>query len=187
MHRYFLQVFGESHVQVDTSHSVEPLQLKEPSTRKLSDMLTHELEPMSPLQVDFPDPKFGTGNDLNRTEEFSAHSQPKSADVSNSDPSAAGSIEMRQKNLKSRMLAGGSKGGSNVQYQEHDRGSWVNIKLVKGRNSAESALDGGGGVGELRPVETGGMVGSLDRVSWRGGEMVGSLESGMEKKPRKRW
>ena len=164
-------------------------------------MLTQELEPLSPLKMDFPDPKFATGNDLNRTEEVSTHFQPESveddghdyanlppkrAEVSSPDyanlppKSTDGGIEMRQKELKSHSLAGSAR------YQEHDRGSWVNIKLVKGRNSVDSVLDPSrDSHGELRPEDRGKMVGSLDRVSWEVMEgrswvcvceMVGSLD-----------
>ena len=142
--------------------------------RKLSDMLTQQLEPLSPLQVDFPDPKFGTaGNNLNHTEEpTTAHARPETAGVGSSEPvvaappAADADIELRKN--KSHDFVGDT---SNVRYREHERGSWVNIKLVKGsRASADSYLDGGGGrgggmEGELRPEDRGKMVGSLDRVS----------------------
>lgn len=127
--------------------------------------------------MDFPDPKFGTGNDLNRTEEASTHFQPESPDYANLPPKreevsspdyanlppkSTEGIEMRQKETKSRTLVG----SSSKRYQEDDRGSWVNIKLVKERHSMDSALDPSrGGAGELRPEERGKMVGSLDRVS----------------------
>lgn len=143
--------------------------------RKLSDMLMHELEPLSPLQLDFPDPKFGTSKDLNKTEEPVAHAQPESADVSNS-----AAIEMRMN--ASRTLVGGSR---DVRYQEHDRGSWVNIKLVNSRSLADSVLGGVGatpGPGELGPEDRGKMVGSLDRANRGRDKLASSMNSGYEER-----
>ena len=122
---------------------------KDPPTRKLSDMLLQELEPMSPLQVDFPDTKFGSGNGLNTTEEQTTHTQPTTAGFGGSEP-AVSPTEVKKRVDKSRTLVG----TTDVRYQAQERGSWVNIKLVNPnmRNSADSAE-------LLKPEERGRVVG----------------------------
>ncbi len=127
---------------------------KNPATRKLSDMLIQELEPMSPLKVDFPDTTFPSGNDLNTTEEQTTHVQPTTSAPGGAETATtAAEVERRKNKDKSRTMFGHS---SDVRYQEHDRGSWVNIKLVNPnqRNSLDSSEC-------LKPEERGR---SLDRV-----------------------
>jgi len=115
-------------------------------------MLAHEIEPMSPLKLDFPDKSFGTSTNHPTAEEPSAHTQ------ATSQPNSGG-VELREKAGKT-VTAGGGK--SQVNYQEHNRGSWVNIKLVKeGRVSADPIPEEGGA--RLKPDDKQ-ISTSLDRV-----------------------
>ena len=122
--------------------------------RKLSDMLAHEIEPMSPLKLDFPNERFSISANYPTAEEPSAHTQ------ATSQPNSRG-VELRDKTGKT-VMAGGGK--SQVNYQEHERGSWINIKLVKeGRVSTDTIPEEGrGGAGmklDGRQISS-----SLDRV-----------------------
>lgn len=142
-----------------------PRESPQEPVRKLSEMLLQGIEPLSPLQVDFPDSKFNLSKDLNNTEEPMLHVQPTTTDISSSE---SPSVPKRKKGNK---LSGGT------QYEEQERGSWINIKLVKGkntRNSCDSGLtdttrqnsqESVGGKAELKPEEKTVMGGSLDRVS----------------------
>lgn len=59
-------------------------------------------------------------------------------------------------------------GKSQLNYQEHDRGSWVNIKLVKedGRVSGDPSSGGEDGArGALKPEGKKIITSSLDRVN----------------------
>ena len=159
-------MFNEHNDQVKHNTLSESNPHNEP-TRKLSDMLKHEIEPMSPLKIDFPDSSFGVSTDMNTTEEPSMHVQATNIDTATPE----GSVELRRKELQA----------SGVHYQEHDRGSWVNIKMVKEQLRRNSSGSEGGGVdgrsqsqesrvkraspGELRLDDKRVMGGSLDRVS----------------------
>ncbi len=137
--------------------------------RKLSEMLLQDLEPMSPLKVDFPELGFGALKDLSTTTVDERIGQTTTAEVSTS----GSNVEMRQAVCKQELDE------SDVRYQEHrykdqERESWVDIKLVKGgpsggRASADSTLIDGGhrGVipGGVKANDKGAFGGSLDRVS----------------------
>lgn len=131
-----------------------------PPSRKLSDMLTQEIEPMSPFKMDFPDSNFGRSGDVKTTEEPSMHSQATNSVLS----SSAGNAAMKEQLHK--LVE------NQLSYREQERGSWVNIKLVKdGSMSSDSGSvndswkgEKGGGVDGIK-AENNMMGGSLDRVS----------------------
>ena len=144
---------------MDTTSTV-PKTVKHPS--RLSDMLAQEVEAMSPLTMDFPDGKFGHSGDAQTTEEPSAHSQATNGHFNSSDASVLMRDESRKLSL-----------GDMLSYQEQERGSWVNIKLVKdGRVSSDSgsvnekSWKGGGESGGRLADKKKMLGGSLDRVSY---------------------
>ncbi len=149
--------------------AASPQERKSSPKRKLSDMLVQEIEPLSPLQVNFPDENFSSSSNYRTAETPSTHTQATATTnaVTHGEPSPT--IELRDKSQKAPAKSGEKK--SQGEYEEQERGSWVNIKLVKdGRVSLDSSTimeedeEGGGGSGGMSK-EGKHFTASLDRVS----------------------
>ena len=129
----------------NSSYQPEVMPHPEPK-RKLSELLEQEVKPLSPLQFNFPDPTFNFSKDLSATEE---------ANTRTDGLTSVPDVEFR----KSTKLYGDESG---IQYQAHERDSWVNIKVVKNTSRHSS----GSTDRERRDLDERTILGgSLDRVS----------------------
>ena len=125
---------------------------QEDNTRKLSGIFTNDLDQLSPLTVDFQGSRFSSFDssslDKPNTDGMRAHTRTEASDSSH------GGAVTTEHRRDPRTLRPISDGG-NSRYVEHERGSWVNIKVVKNGSAHQNEEDNGGSqfVG-----------GSLDRV-----------------------
>ena len=118
-------------------------------TRKLSEIMSEDLDKLSPLAVDYQGQRFSS---LERE----SYPQVKTHPQATSGASTTNSVD------KSYTLRHDDGTVSDKRYKEQDRGSWVNIQLVNKNGSTM------GNESLSQPEEDSGsrdLGGSLDRVS----------------------
>ena len=141
-----------THTQDGANSITPPINSQEDNTRKLSGIFTNDLDQLSPLTVDFQGSRFSSFDssslDKPNTDGMRAHTRTEASDSSH------GGAVTTEHRRDPRTLRPISDGG-NSRYVEHERGSWVNIKVVKNGSAHQNEEDNGGSqfVG-----------GSLDRV-----------------------
>ena len=139
-----------------SSEKPDPLVLQEESeaekTRKLSEIMSEDLDKLSPLAVDYQGQRFSSFDAASRD----SYPQVKTHPQSTTGASTTNSVD------KSYTLRHDDGTVSEKRYKEQERGSWVNIQLVNKNGSTV------GNESLNLPEEGGGshtLGGSLDRVS----------------------
>ena len=138
-----------------SSEKPDPLVLQEESetekSRKMSEILTEDLDKLSPLTVDYQGQRFSSFDAASNN----SYPQVKTHPQATTGASTTNSVD------KSYTLRHGDGTVTDKRYREQERGSWVNIQLVN-RNDSTVANE------SLSLPEDGtshNMGGSLDRVS----------------------